>query len=65
VADTIDRIEPQEAKRLVEQGNAMLICAYDDQRCKDLLLGGAMLRSEFESKLPAPARNQTLIFYCA
>ncbi len=65
MADTIDRIQPQEAKRLVEQGSAMLICAYEDQRCKDLLLNGAMLRSEFESKLPAAARNETLIFYCA
>lgn len=65
MADTIDRMGPQEAKRLVEQGSAMLICAYEDQRCKDLMLEGAMLRSEFESKLPAPARNQTLIFYCA
>jgi hypothetical protein len=65
MADTIDRMGPQEAKRLVEQGSAMLICAYEDQRCKDLLLEGGMLRSEFESKLPAPARNQTLIFYCA
>jgi hypothetical protein len=63
--EPIERIRPQEAKRLVEQGHALLVCAYEDQRCRDILLENAILRSEFESKLPAPARNQTIIFYCA
>ena len=65
MGESIERIQPQEAKRMAEQGNAMLVCAYDDQRCRDILLQNAMLRSEFDSKLAAPARNRTIVFYCA
>jgi len=61
----IERIQPQEAQWLVEQGAALLICAYDDSHCKEIMLKNALLRSELESKIPAAAMNTVLIFYCA
>jgi len=42
-----------------------LVCSYDDERCKEILLEGAILKSEFESKLPSLSKTQPIIFYCA
>ncbi len=45
----VTRIGPQETRVAVANSEALLVCAYDDDACKDILLDGAMLRSEFES----------------
>ena len=62
--EDVARIGPNEARAAVAQNEALLVCAYDDEACKDVLLEGAMLRSEFESKLASLPNNQTIIFYC-
>lgn len=61
----IDRISVVDARKMVNTGNALLVCSYDDDRCKAMLLEGAILKSEFESKLPSLAKTQPIIFYCA
>jgi hypothetical protein len=62
--ENVARIGPEEARAAVVGNEALLVCAYDDEACKDVLLEGAMLRSEFESKLASLPMNQTIIFYC-
>ena len=57
-------ISPDEAMKKVKSGEALLVCAYGDQRCKTILLEGAMLRSEFETKLDTYPKTQEIIFYC-
>ena len=57
------RISPDEAMKNVKSGEALLVCAYDDGKCKTMLLEGALLRSEFESKLDALPKSQEIIFY--
>ena len=60
----VARIGPDGARAAVVKNEALLVCAYDDDACKDVLLEGAILRSEFESKLASLPNRQTIIFYC-
>jgi hypothetical protein len=60
----IQRVSPEEAREWVESGQALLVCSYDDDTCKTLLLEGALLRSEFEAGLASTPKDQKIIFYC-
>ena len=57
------RISPDEAMEKVKSGEALLVCAYEDQQCKDIMFEGALFRSEFESKLATLPKTQEIIFY--
>ena len=60
------RIEPREARKKVESGEALLVCAYDDeQKCRQMHLEGAIHLQELEEKLPGIPKEQEIIFYCA
>lgn len=61
----IERISVIEARKMARTGDAILVCSYDDDRCKEMLLEGAILKSEFESRLPSLPKTQPIIFYCA
>jgi len=63
-AEDIERIGPEAAYQKVKAGEALLVCAYGDEKCKGLLLEGALLRSELESRRPALPKDQEIIFYC-
>lgn len=60
----IQRISPEQAREWVESGQALLVCSYDDDTCKSMLLEGALLRSEFEARLASIPKDQKIIFYC-
>ena len=59
----MNRISPDEAMEKAKSGEALLVCAYDDDKCKTILLEGALLRSEFEAKLDTLPKTQEVIFY--
>jgi rhodanese-related sulfurtransferase len=59
-----ERIGPEEARELVTSEAALLVCSYSDNRCKSVLLEGALLRSELDDKLKDLPTDQRLIFYC-
>ncbi len=60
------RISPEEVRRNVTSGLALLVCAYDDEeKCKKLHLEGAIFLTEFQSRLSALPKDQEIIFYCA
>lgn len=62
----IERITPQEARRGVTSGAALLVCAYDDEAwCRSHLPEGALTFSEFERRLPSISKTQEIIFFCA
>jgi len=64
--DDVPRITPEQARRKVQAGQALLVCAYeDDAKYQSLKLEGSMSLHELEKKLPALARDQEIIFYCA
>ncbi|HZO42040.1 MAG TPA: ArsR family transcriptional regulator [Methylomirabilota bacterium] len=62
----IPRIDVDEARRKVEAGQALLVCAYgDDVKCKQLELEGSITLSELQSRLPSLPKDTEIIFYCA
>lgn len=60
----VARIGPEEARAAVVKKEALLVCAYDDESCKEIMLEGAILRSELKPKLASLPNSQTIIFYC-
>ena len=64
--ENVLRIAPAEARRRVQTGGALLVCAYeDDAKYQNLKLDGSMSLHELEKKLPSLTRDQEIIFYCA
>ncbi len=62
----IVRIAPEEVRPKVEAGEALLVCAYEeDGKFRQMQLSGAISFSEFKSRLPSLLRNQEIVFYCA
>ena len=65
MAQSIARINVQEAHAKVTSGKALLVCSYSDRYCSDMLLKGAILKSELESRVSNLPKNSEIIFYCA
>ena len=63
-AASIERISPEDTRSKVQAGEALLVCSYEDEKCKDILLEGAMLLSEFEDRVPVLPKDLGIIFYC-
>ena len=62
----IERVGVDEARREVESGRALLVCAYDDEeKCRKLRLENAVSLHEVQRRVDSVPHNQTLIFYCA
>jgi len=60
------RIDPRVTRKKIESGEALLVCAYDDEaKCNQMHLEGAMHLQELEEKLSGIPREKELIFYCA
>jgi len=60
------RIGPEEAYRKVKSGEAILVCAYDDEAtCQTMRLDMALSLGEFRKRLPEIPKEQEIIFYCA
>jgi len=63
---TIERIGVEDARRDVESGQALLVCAYaDEAKCRMANLAGSMSLTSFESRAGALPKGQEIIFYCA
>ena len=64
MTDTI-RIDVEEARRHVASGQALLVCAYEDEaKCRAVAVDGGISYTDFESRLPELSKSQELIFYC-
>ena len=61
---SVPRIEPKDAHAHVTQGNALIVCAYDDDRCEEVAVQNMTTRSEFEEKADDLDRDREIIFYC-
>jgi hypothetical protein len=59
------RIPPEETRRKVQRGEALLVCGYDsDEKFGLMRLEGAIPLSEFQKRLPTLAKSQEVVFYC-
>ena len=63
-AASIERISPGDTRSKVQAGEALLVCSYQDNKCKDILLEGALLLSEFVDREPVLPKDREIIFYC-
>lgn len=62
----VQRISPREARQKVQQGEALLVCAYDSrEKFSQLHLEGALSLDTFRARLPELPKNREIIFYCA
>jgi hypothetical protein len=62
----IPRISVDEAYRKVKAGEALLVCAYnDDEAYGKMRLEGSMLLSAFDARTAEHSKEQEIIFYCA
>ncbi len=60
------RITPEETRKKLKSGTALLVCAYDDEsKFKQIQLEGGIPLSEFKSRLPTVEKDKEIIFYCA
>lgn len=62
----VTRIPPDEAKRRVDSGRAILVCGYEaDEKFQAMHLQGAQSLNQFRKRLPDIPKEQEVIFYCA
>ena len=62
----VTRISPQDVYPQVTSGQALLVCAYANEKtCSTIMLEGAISLQEFESRLAGLKKDQPIIFYCA
>lgn len=62
----VERIDPEEARRRVQQGRALLVCAYADvEKCSRMALEGAIPLAQLAQRRASLPRDQEIIFYCA
>ncbi len=59
----IDRITPDDAFDRIFGGNALLVCSYDDEACKKILIDHTLLKSELEQQMSSLPLSQEIIFY--
>lgn len=61
---TAERIKPKTASQRMDEGDALLVCAYDsDEKFEENHLYGAIARSELNDKLDEIDQSRELIFY--
>jgi hypothetical protein len=62
----VERIGVDEARRHVAAGQAMLVCAYDDEaKCNRIRVEGAMDLTQFKRQAALLPEDREVIFYCA
>jgi hypothetical protein len=61
----IPRIRVEDARREVAAGRAILVCAYDDERCRQVALEGSIPLSALAARAATLPKDQPIIFYCA
>ena len=62
----IERISPEEAFEQVSTGEALLVCAYEDEeKCRQALDQALHSRRSRTSSAVAVPRDRKIVFYCA
>jgi len=61
----VKRIAPEEVRRRMDSGQAILVCGYDsDEKFEAMHLEGAESFHQFQGRLPQISKIQEVIFYC-
>ena len=60
----IERVPPERVRDKVQSGNALLVCAYDDDgKYGRMRLEGSLALSKFKSGISGIAKDREIIFY--
>jgi hypothetical protein len=60
------RIPVDRARRQIESGRALLVCAYDDEeKCRRFMFEGALSLKQLEERLASLPEGAEIDFYCA
>ena len=64
--DDVLRISPEQARPKLLDGEALLVCAYEDPSSfRSMRLDGAISVQEFREKLSSLGKEKEIVFYCA
>jgi rhodanese-related sulfurtransferase len=62
----VPRVTPEELYPKLRSGEALLVCAYeDDAKFRALRLAGAISLAEFQALRPTLPKDREIVFYCA
>ena len=62
----VPRVTPEEIYPKLRSGEALLVCAYDDEaKFNRLRLKGAISLEAFKSLRPTLPQDREIVFYCA
>lgn len=62
----VERISPEDTRTKVENGQALLVCAYEDpEKFSTVRLEGAISMQEFRLLRTTMSKDQETVFYCA
>ena len=62
----VERIDVHEARRTMQAGEALLVCAYDDEaKCDRIKLEGSISLQALRAKQASLPKDRELIFFCA
>ncbi len=60
----IERLSPEKVREMVQAGNAMLVCAYDDDgKYERMRLEGSIALSEFKAGISGIPKDKEIIFF--
>jgi hypothetical protein len=64
--DEVPRVTPEEIYPKLRSGEALLVCAYENEvKFRRLQLEGAISLEEFNSLRPNLPQDREIVFYCA
>jgi rhodanese-related sulfurtransferase len=62
----VTRVTPEEIQPRLQSGEAILVCAYEDEaKFQRLRLPGAISLAAFKSLQPTLPQDREIVFYCA
>jgi hypothetical protein len=62
----VERVSPQAIRHAIQSGNALLVCAYEDEeKCRKMNLEGSITLQEFRSRMPSLPKEKEIVLYCA
>ena len=59
------RVPADRARREIESEGALLVCAYDEEKCQRFMFEGALTLKQLEERLPALPKSTDILLYCA
>lgn len=61
----VKRVDPSEVRRAVAEGDALLVCAYDDPaKCGGFAIEEAISYSDFRERAKSLSQDRSIVLFC-